>query len=382
MLSFDIPCTFQSAAFAIFPAVPESIGQQMRVINLRICACFYIPLLMYNVIQIFQRILSFIGGIRRNGRQGNIMLSHLGIIRIDLPIRLAAVVSCIADTVSITVYLSPIVDYGIRAVVRMLDKSFHLFIRPVYADVDLVSGINVIRCQYADIFNSAVISQRIANRLCCIHAAVKKSRTINRHDVSLAAISGKTHFTDLAGIGAKEKTRIRQQIAVTADTPSFDIDLHSRRFCRFARNNVDDAADSVGAVLGRGGAADDFDAFHIFRSQPLQLIALAAVFGKVAHDGLPVNENERVPRFGAADRNSNAPHGIHSAIHSGFIEDDVFYRFRLLLCYIFLRDDRRALRLVLGRFLRRVRPHLDIARRNAGTLRRPICPVDRQRHPQ
>ena len=61
----------------------------------------------------------------------------------------------------------------------------------------------------------------------------------------------------------------------------FGIDLYTRCRLRPFRNDIDDAADGIGAIFGTGSAADDFDAFDIFApirmsSSPLPLYLLTS----------------------------------------------------------------------------------------------------------
>jgi len=158
----------------------------------------------------------------------------------------------------------------------------------------------------------------------------------------------------LAAVGPQEEIRIGEEVAVLFGPAPFNVDLHARFPGRLTGNDVNDAADGISAVFCGGRAADDLNALHVLRAEPLQLIALSAVFRKVAHDGLPVHEDQGVSRFGAADGHADAPHGVDGPRHARLVEDDVLHGLGLLLRNVLFGDNRRRLRFGLGRFFGRV----------------------------
>ena len=86
-------------------------------------------------------------------------------------------------------------------------------------------------------------------------------------------------------------------------------------------------------------------------------------------------------RIGAADGYTYAPHGIDGAGHAGLAEDNIFYGLGLLFFNILLRNNRRALRFVLCRFLSRVGRYDDIPCRNVSVPPLQDCPPHRRAEP-
>ena len=105
---------------------------------------------------------------------------------------------------------------------------------------------------------------------------------------------------------------------------SFGVELERWVVGRRFSNNVDDAADGIRAVFGRCRTADDFDAFNIFRADSHSFITAAHIFRFTAHDGLTVNEHQRMTRVRAADSYADAPHGIDGPRDAGFTKDNIF----------------------------------------------------------
>ena len=158
----------------------------------------------------------------------------------------------------------------------------------------------------------------------------------------------------MAAVGPQEEIRIGEEVAVLFGPAPFNVDLHARFPGRLTGNDVNDAADGIRPVFGGGRAADDLNALHVLRAESLQLIALSAVFRKVAHDRPAVHEDQGVSRLGAADGNGDPAHGVDRAAYTGLVKDDILDGLRLLLRNVLPGNNRRALTFVLGLFLGRV----------------------------
>ena len=251
----------------------------------------------------------------------------------------------------------------------MLHIPLHILLRTVRIEFDPLPGAQVIGGGEADVLDVPVIAEGVVHERTVVNTAAgndagKALDAVDRRDIPLTAVEGKAEIADSPRIGPQEKVGIREDVAVPLDAPPFGIELQARILGGFAGNNVDDAADGVGSVFGGRRAADDLDALHVFRSQALQLVAGAGILGKIPHDGLAVDENQRMPRLGTANGYAYTAHGIDRPGHAGFIEDNVLDGFRLLGGDVLLRDNRRALGFVLGFFLSRVGGDYDIPRRN------------------
>ena len=130
------------------------------------------------------------------------------------------------------------------------------------------------------------------------------------------------------------------------------------RQCRFLacglRDDIDDAADGISAVLRARRPANDLDAFDILRAEPHHFVACAAILRHITENRMSVHHDQRMPRLRAADRHADIPHRIDRARHADLAEDNVLDRLGLLLLNVLPGDNRRALTFVLGLFLGRV----------------------------
>ena len=193
---------------------------------------------------------------------------------------------------------------------------------------------------------------------------IKKLFTVNRHDIALTTVNCRLKFPDPAAVRAKKKILIRRNRFIILYAAAFKIEPKSGIARCPSRNNIDDAADGISTVLCACRTADDLDALYIFRAESLQLIRLPAVFRKVAHNGLPVHEDQCMPRFGTANGYSTPPHGVDATRHARFTENDILDGLGLLSGNILLSDNRRALAFRLGRFLSRIDLDNNISRFN------------------
>ena len=144
---------------------------------------------------------------------------------------------------------------------------------------------------------------------------------------------------------------------------SLDVQLHRGVLHALLRDDVDDAADRVRAVLRARRAADDLDALDVFRADAQEFVAVAVVLRLAADDALPVDQDECVTRIRAANRYADVAHRIDRARDADFVEDHILDGLRLFARDVFLRDDRRRLGFVFRLFFRGVSLHMNISRR-------------------
>ena len=254
--------------------------------------------------------------------------------------------------------------------VRSLDEALHILCCMIEIQRKTMILIKIVGCDKSDILDVAIVAQRVSHmaflvfiRASALDETSEGFRAVNRHDVALAAVGCDAQLADLARVGAQEEVLV-WQIRIARSTSAFKIQTQTCALRRRLRDDVDDAADGVGAVLRARRAADDLDALDVLRAEPLQLVARARILGEVAHDGLTVDENQSMARLRAANRERDAPHSIDAARHACLVEDDVLDRLRLLLLDVLFRDDRRRLRLVLRILFRGVRFDVNGSRLN------------------
>ena len=82
---------------------------------------------------------------------------------------------------------------------------------------------------------------------------------------------------------------------------ALDVELHARLMLRLLRDDVDDAADGVRAVLRARCALDDLNALDVLRAETHDFVRRARIFRKISQDGLSVHEDQRVARLCAAN---------------------------------------------------------------------------------
>ena len=184
---------------------------------------------------------------------------------------------------------------------------FHIFDLFAQRKPERLLPAKIIRPLEADILYAAKVTQRRAK----IRIPARRDilRRINRQNVALAAPCRKAQSADRTRIGAQEEIAERRIFSAVLCPQAF----HIERKCRFLacglRDDIDDAADGISAVL-------------------------------------------RARR--AADRHADIPHRIDRARHADLAEDNVLDRLGLLLLNVLPGDNRRALTFVLGLFLGRV----------------------------
>jgi hypothetical protein len=92
----------------------------------------------------------------------------------------------------------------------------------------------------------------------------------------------------------------------------------NRRFsCRFLGDDIDDAGQRIGAILGRSGAADNFNAFNRIDVDPVQgqqILCRSRIFNGRA---LAVDEDQRLIAGHAAHGNAVAEPGAR--VHDLYI---------------------------------------------------------------
>ena len=230
---------------------------------------------------------------------------------------------------------------------------FHIFDLFAQRKPERLLPAKIIRPLEADILYAAKVTQRRAK----IRIPARRDilRRINRQNVALAAPCRKAQSADRTRIGAQEEIAERRIFSAVLCPQAF----HIERKCRFLacglRDDIDDAADGISAVLRARRPANDLDAFDILRAEPHHFVACAAILRHITENRMSVYHDQRMPRLRAADRHADIPHRIDRARHADLAEDDVLDRLRLLLRNIVCRNDRRRLRFVFRLFFCNIR---------------------------
>ena len=145
---------------------------------------------------------------------------------------------------------------------------------------------------------------------------------------------------------------VREYVTLSANSPTFGINLNRRLLFRFFGHYIDDPADGVGTVFSTGSPLNNLNMVHIFSSQSRHFITGPVILGQVTHNPLPVYQDECMPRFGTANGNTHTSHGVNRSRNACFLEDDIFNGFCLLFFNFFTCYNRCLLAFILSFFFR------------------------------
>ena len=236
--------------------------------------------------------------------------------------------------------------------ITIFDVLLHIFDLFAQRKLERLLPAKVILPLNADIFDTSKVAQRRAK----VRIPTRRSilRRIDRQDVTLAAPCGKAQLAHRPRIGTQEEIAERRIFLAVLRTQTFHIERNCSLFACGLRDDIDDAADRIGAVLRARRPANDFDALDILRAKPHHLVACAAILRHIPEDRMSIDHDQGMPRLRSANRHADIPHRIDRARHADLAEDDVLNRLRLLLRNIVCRNDRRRLRFVFRLFFRRI----------------------------
>ena len=204
---------------------------------------------------------------------------------------------------------------------------------------------------------------------------------IRRHHIPFTHVYADPRFADLSRIGPQKIRAVRGHAAHAVRAHTACIKNNLRFFSGLFRNNINYAADSIGAVFCTGRPLNHFNMIDIFRPDPHDFVHLSGIFRQIPHNGLAVYKNQRMPRFRASYGYAYTPHRIDSTRYARLCKNNIFYRFSLLLFNIFCRNNRYLLRIKFRFFFRCRSPYIYILRGNPG--RRHLSRTrQRRRHPE
>ena len=133
---------------------------------------------------------------------------------------------------------------------------------------------------------------------------------------------------------------------------------------RHLRDDVDDAADGVGAIACRARAADNLDVIDIVDTDAVCLVRRTVILAEAACKAPAVDKNQRVASLRAANRDRLAPHVVRAHLNVLLGSQRVGERARPLAVEILSRDDGLRLRFLLEKFLLIVRLDINSFRRH------------------
>ena len=230
--------------------------------------------------------------------------------------------------------------------------------------------VEVVGGDKSDILDVAIVAQRVSHaaflifiRAAALNETAEGFCTVDRQNITLPAVRRKTQLPDLPRIRTQEKVCIGEYVAVSLCAPPLKVQLQSRLLRRLLRNDIDDTADGIRAILRTRRATDDLDACNVLRPKTLQLITRTRILCKIAHHGLTVNQDERMARLSSTNGDGHAPHRVDISCHARLVKDNILNRFRLLLRDVLRRDNRRGLRFILRIFLCGIYIYLNICGR-------------------
>ena len=245
-----------------------------------------------------------------------------------------------------------------------LDIAVQILCVALQTEVERVVLVRLIAADQAYIRCVAVVAQAVVLEVrdvgghACLHAGLVG---IDGHDVAFAPVDAEMDFAHGARVRAQEHIAVGEQL-VLFRRASLRIELNYGLLARLLRDDVDDAADRIRAVLCARRALYDLNALNVLRAEAHDLVRCTVILCKISHDGLTIDEDERMARLRTADGDADAAHRVHCTRDTRLAEDDLLNGLRLFLLNVLLCDDGLLLGFVLRLFLCGIRFHVNVCR--------------------
>ena len=187
--------------------------------------------------------------------------------------------------------------------IRALDIAIEVLRVAFRTEIEGIVLVSFVAADHSEIRCFPVVAQTVIFEIRDIRGKPRLDTrlvAIYRHDVALASVNAELHLAHGTRISAEENVAVGED-GIHFRRAAFYVEFHGRRLCCLLRDDVDDTADGVRAVLRACRALDDLDALDVLCAETHDFVRRAIILREVAHDRLTVYEDQRVARLCAAD---------------------------------------------------------------------------------